>query len=99
MTLQNIAITSQQAAFIEQLVSSGEYKNASEVLTKGLHLLEEHLAEQAAKLEVLRAEIQKGIDDIEAGRYTTFNSAKELADNFRTISKQIITSAKHENIA
>ena len=99
MTIQNIALTDQQAVFIEQLINSGEYENANEVLAKGLHLLEEERAEQAAKLEALRAEVQKGIDDIEAGRYTTFNSAKELADNFRTISKQIIASAKHEHIA
>lgn len=71
MTIQNITLTSKQAIFIEQLINSGEYENANEVLAKGLHLLEEERTEQAAKLEALRAEVQKRIDDIEAGRYTT----------------------------
>ena len=38
-------------------------------------------AERAAKLARLKAEIQKGIDDIEAGRYTVYDDPKEFFDD------------------
>lgn len=96
MTIQNIALTNQQAAFIEQLINSGEYENANEVLAKGLHLLEEERAEQAAKLEALRAEVQKGIDDIEAGRYTTFESPEALGAYLDSVAAEAIAEAEAE---
>ncbi len=74
MPTRNVVITERQAAFIEQLVSSGEYQNASEVL----RLVEERRAKYAAKLEALRAAVQVGIDDMETGRYTSYDSMDEL---------------------
>ena len=49
-------------AFIEGLIESGRYSTASEVMRDGLRLIEEREERRAAKLEALRAEIQKGID-------------------------------------
>ena len=40
MPTRNVVITDRQAAFIEELVSSGEYQNASEVLREGLRRTE-----------------------------------------------------------
>lgn len=99
MPTRNVVITDRHAALIEECVKSGEYQNASEVLREGLRLVEERRAQYAAKLEALRAAAQVGIDDMEAGRYTSFTSTKEMADNFRAEAKRIIDSAKHENIA
>jgi len=47
---------------IEGLIKSGRYATASEVMCEGLALLEDREQLRAAKLEALRAEIQKGID-------------------------------------
>jgi antitoxin ParD1/3/4 len=47
---------------IDSLVESGRYATASEVLRDGLRLIEEREERRKAKLEALRAEIQKGID-------------------------------------
>jgi antitoxin ParD1/3/4 len=47
---------------IDNLVESGRYATASEVLRDGLRLIEEREDRRKAKLEALRAEIQKGID-------------------------------------
>jgi antitoxin ParD1/3/4 len=49
-------------SFIEGLIESGRYSTASEVLRDGLRLIEEREERRKAKLEALRAEIQKGID-------------------------------------
>jgi antitoxin ParD1/3/4 len=48
--------------FIDSLIESGRYATASEVLRDGLRLIEEREERRKAKLEALRAEIQKGID-------------------------------------
>jgi len=48
--------------FIDGLIESGRYSTASEVLRDGLRLIEEREERRRAKLEALRAEIQKGFD-------------------------------------
>ena len=47
---------------IDSLVESGRYATASEVMREGLRLVEEREERRKAKLEALRAEIQKGFD-------------------------------------
>ena len=47
---------------IENLLASGRYSTASEVMREGLRLIEEREERRKAKLEALRAEIQKGFD-------------------------------------
>jgi antitoxin ParD1/3/4 len=47
---------------IESLIESGRYSTASEVMRDGLRLVEEREERRKAKLEALRAEIQKGFD-------------------------------------
>ena len=47
---------------IDNLVESGRYATASEVMREGLRLVEEREERRKAKLEALRAEIQKGFD-------------------------------------
>ena len=47
---------------IESLIASGRYSTASEVMREGLRLVEEREERRKAKLEALRAEIQKGFE-------------------------------------
>ena len=47
---------------IENLIASGRYSTASEIMREGLRLIEEREERRKAKLEALRAEIQKGFD-------------------------------------
>jgi antitoxin ParD1/3/4 len=48
--------------FIKELVESGRYSTASEVMRDALRLVEEREERRKAKLEALRGEIQKGLD-------------------------------------
>jgi antitoxin ParD1/3/4 len=48
--------------FIERLIANGRYSTAGEVIRDGLWMIEEREQRREAKLEWLRAEIQKGLD-------------------------------------
>ena len=62
MPTRNVVLTDKQAELIEQLVESGRYQNASEVLREGLRLLQRRELEDAARLEALRG----ALDEAEA---------------------------------
>lgn len=65
----NVSLTPELEQIVDQKVKSGMYNSASEVVREGLRLLQHRDEVREAKLNALRAEIQKGIDDLEAGRY------------------------------
>ncbi|MFT4241820.1 MAG: type II toxin-antitoxin system ParD family antitoxin [Acidovorax sp.] len=96
MPTRNVVITDRQAAFIEQLVNGGEYQNASEVLREGLRLVEARRAEHAAKLQALRAAVQVGIDSMDAGRYTAFDSPEALEAHLDALADRAIAEAEME---
>ena len=68
MATRNIVLTPHQEQIIQDLVQSGRYENASEVMREGLRLLEQRVAEDTAKLEALRQATQIGLMNIEHGR-------------------------------
>ena len=70
MPTRNVVLTEQQQEFVEAMVQSGRYQNASEVLREGLRLIEEREREETAKLQALRAAADRGWADVTAGRYT-----------------------------
>lgn len=93
MPTRNVVLTDSQAQFVEQMVASGHYQNASEVLREGLRLVQAREAEHAAKLAALREAVAVGIANIEAGHFTEFNDAASLRSHINGISKRVL--AKH----
>jgi antitoxin ParD1/3/4 len=69
MATLNVSLTDALDRFVEDRVVSGEFQDASEVVSAGLTLLKKRAERDARKLERLRAAIQEGLDDLEAGRY------------------------------
>lgn len=59
-------------AFVENRISEGRYKNASEVIRAGLRLLEE----EENKIQALKKAIREGID---SGMAKNFDPQKHLA--------------------
>lgn len=94
MPTRNVVLTDHQTAFVERLVDSGRYQNASEVLREGLRLIESREAEEQARLKALREAVRVGTDDIEAGRFRTFESAPALARHLGSIASKVIARAK-----
>src|SRR5262245_23354028 len=91
MPTRNVVLTEYQAKFVERLVSSGRYQNASEVLREGLRLVENQEEEAKARLKALRDAARVGAADIEAGRYDTFDSPKELRQKLAEIGEEVRT--------
>lgn len=89
MPTRNINLTEHSDGFIADQLSSGHYKNASEVVRAGLRLLEQQEAENAAKLDALREANAIGMAAYERGDYTTVHSDKELDQVFEGIWARI----------
>lgn len=69
MRTRNVVLSDHHESIIEQLLKSGRYQNASEVMRDGLRLIELREAREAAKLEALRNAAQTGFADLETGRF------------------------------
>ncbi len=75
MPTRNISLTREQDEFVESIVRTGEYQNASEAVRDGLRALQQRRREDALKLERLRLQIQTGIDDLENGDFVEVDDA------------------------
>jgi antitoxin ParD1/3/4 len=91
MPTRNVVLTDHQALMIEELVTSGRYQNASEVLREGLRMLEQREKEDALKLKALQAAVQLGLDDIEAGRFKEFDSKASLRKHLKSVLSKVTT--------
>ncbi len=69
MPTRNVVLTDHHERIVTELVGSGRYQNASEVLRDGLRLIEERDAREAAKLRALQAAALVGFTDLDGGRY------------------------------
>lgn len=85
MTTQQLQLSEGDAEFVRRCVREGRFPDANAVVEAGLRLLAEREEEERLQLERLRAEVKKGMDDLEAGRYTEVNSPEELQALFDTI--------------
>lgn len=70
MPTRNVVLSQHQYDFVEALVRSGRYQNASEVLRESLRLIERREQIEAAKLKALQKAARTGWADVSAGRYT-----------------------------
>lgn len=70
MPTRNISLTAEQDAFVDRLVKSGEYQNASEAVRDALRALRQRRQEDALKLKALRQQIREGVDALDRGDFT-----------------------------
>jgi antitoxin ParD1/3/4 len=90
MPTRNVVLTEHHESIIDQLVKSGRYQNASEVLREGLRLVEQREAEDAAKLKALRDAVQVGLDSVAEGRFREFSSFAELRQHLEGVAQRAI---------
>ncbi len=85
----NVSLTPELEKIVSFKVESGLYNSASEVVREGLRLLQQRDQMREMKLEALRTEIQKGIDDLEAGRVRNGSEVMaEFKDRLLTMKEQ-----------
>jgi len=65
--MANVSLGNHYEEFAQNLLKSGRYNSLSEVLRDGLRLLEEAQELKQYRLELLKNEIQKGLDSGSAG--------------------------------
>lgn len=93
MPTRNVVLTNHQATVVEQLVSSGRYQNASEVLRDGLRLIEQREAEDASRLVALRSAVRVGIANFDQGQFMTFDTSEALEAHLDSVSSKAIAVA------
>ncbi len=64
----NVSVGKDFEEFVKNKVASGDYASVSEVVRDGLRLLREKDLLLEARLQALRGEIQKGLDQADAGQ-------------------------------
>ncbi len=87
MPTRNVVLTEHHEKIISELLASGRYQNASEVLREGLRLVEERDARDAAKLEILRQTARAGFADFDAGRFIELRD-DEIEDVIGELGRQ-----------
>ena len=90
MPTRHVVLTDHQTHFVEQLVASGRYQNASEVLREGLRLVERRELEDEQRLAALRDAAKVGIADIEAGDFHRFSSSDTLDQHLAALTAEVL---------
>ena len=88
----NVSLTQELETLITDKVKTGRYHSASEVVREALRLLEEQDQLKELRRQELRKEIQKGVDDMKTGRYTSVSNREESEQ----LINEIIEEGKKE---
>ena len=78
----SLTLSPELEAEVLKKIESGSYRDADDVVRQALQSLDR---DPQAREQALRAAIQRGIDDYEAGRYTVINNREELEAFFRDL--------------
>jgi antitoxin ParD1/3/4 len=77
---RNVNLTDFQDQFVADLIASGRFSNASEVMRAGLRLLEQRAHEDQEKLNVLRALASEGFTELDQGKGIPMDSLEDLTE-------------------
>jgi|GEM_PF-1458747 antitoxin ParD1/3/4 len=99
MPTRQIHLSARDDDFIEKQVACGRFPDASEVMRAGLALLELQEREGALQMEQLRCEIKKGMEDYEAGRYTSVRNQTEHIALMDQLEREAEAECRHDGQA
>lgn len=89
MATRSVLLNPHLEQVVNDLVVSGRYQSASEVLREGLRLLEQREAEESAKAVDLRKTISTGLTSLEEGDLTQVG-AEDLERFMASLAEQIL---------
>ena len=92
----NVNLGTQWEEFISVYVHSGRYLSASEVVREGLRLLQEREQFRQVRLEQLRKEVDKGVQELDRGEYVELDDQglKSNLENVKTRGRQRLAKEK-----
>lgn len=82
MATMNVSLPADMVEFVEGEVAEGGYASSSEVVRDALRLLQHDKALEQEKLAILRREINLGLEDAAAGRFSS-KTVRDIADEVR----------------
>ncbi len=89
MPMQNIVLTDRQERFVDELIASGRYQDASEVLSEALRLLEQGLARSQEDVQTIRSGLVESLDQEARGEFAEGTAAEGIRRAFsRRSSRQ-----------
>ena len=88
MSTRNISLTEHYDQFVANVVDTGRYQNASEVVRAGLRLLEDRENEQTIKLENLQKITKESFSAMNKGEFST--------RSFDDIAKSVLSTSLQE---
>jgi antitoxin ParD1/3/4 len=94
MPTRNVNLTGRYDQFVVEQVTSGRFKNASEVVRAGLRLLEQHNREEEEKLALLRSLAAEGFDELDQGRGTVIDGERQLRKHIGQIGRRAAQNVK-----
>ena len=90
MAPRSIAFTEEEDRILDDLVRSGRFRDASEVVREGLRLVATEQGDILGyTLDEVRAAVQVGLDDIAAGRYVEFRDEANLRTHFEALAEAV----------
>lgn len=84
----NISLPETQRTFVEEKIKKEGYGTISEYVRQLIREEQRKDERRQQEIEFLRMEIQKGVDDIRAGRYKIFSSQEEIDEFIETVKKE-----------
>ncbi len=82
MPTRNVVLTDRQDELVAQLIASGRYKSASEVLRDALRLLEDRMEYRRAELDDIRAGVIEGLEQADRGEFVDGSVDEAVAGAF-----------------
>jgi antitoxin ParD1/3/4 len=88
MPTRNVNLTEHYDQLVEELVTSGRFSNASEVIRAGLRLLETEARENEEKLTLLRSLASEGFRELDRGQAVVTDGPEQLTDFIAQIGRR-----------
>jgi len=95
MPLRNVQLTDYFEQFVDGLVSSGRFSDASDVVRAGLRLLEQVAREDDAKLVRLRALAAEAFSELDQRQGVSIENPDQLADFMAQIGQRAAELVDH----
>ena len=89
MSTRNIQLTEHYNKFVDNLIHSGRFRDAGEVIRAGLRLLEQQSREDNEKLKLLRSLTAEGFDQIDQGKGIQFEGERQLAEFIGQVGRRV----------